>query len=466
MTPIATVVYLIGIVGLFVLDRDRNARTSKALWLPIVWLLINGSRPITEWLQMGSPSAIDESVEGSPVDRAFYFGLIALGLFVVSRRWPAILRFLRANPWIVVFAFYCLVSAIWSDYPDVSVKRWIKSVGDYVMVLIVLTEAQRLNAMRRVFTVASFVLVPLSVLLIKYYPNMSRYYNPWEGTMYVSGVAVDKNMLGMTCLVCGLGTWWLLIEAWQDREAPRRKLRLLAHATVLGMTLWLFHMANSMTSLSCFLMSGSVMTAVTLVRFARKPVIVHALVLLVASFAASVLFLNIGGGALESMGRNSTLTGRTEIWSGLLKISDSPLLGSGFQSFWVGDRLRMIWGVNGFLYGVNEAHNAYLETFLNLGWVGVAILVALIIAGYRNVIRTLRQDRGVGAFGLGIFVASIIYGYTEASGFGMMSPMWFAFLLLTIAVPRVYRPEIEASNLPPIKFPDEAPSDRWALSVR
>jgi O-antigen ligase len=465
MTLIGTVVYLAGIAGLFILERERGAKTSRALWIPIIWLMINASRPVSEWLQMGSPSAIDESVEGSPLDRNFFFLLIALGAYFLFQRQQKVIRFLRSNPWIVVFVIYCALSVVWSDYADVALKRWIKSLGDFIMVLIVLTEAQRLNAIKRLFSTTSFILMPLSVMLIKYYPDMSRYYSPWEGTMYVSGVSVDKNMLGMTCLVCGLATLWRVLEVWQNEKGKKRTLRLMAHGTVLGMTLWLFWMANSMTSLSCFLMAGSLMTVTTLVPMARKRTVVHLLVLGVVCVSASTLFLNFGGGALETMGRNSTLTGRTEIWKGLLQISDSPLLGAGFESFWVGDRLRMIWGMNGYLYGVNEAHNAYLQVFLNLGWIGVGMLIGIIFKGYRNVIAVLREDRTVGGLALGFFVAAIIYGFTEASAFGMMSPIWIAFLLATLTIPAPAKLEEGPADAPAAEMFRGARVDPVGMSV-
>ena len=43
MTLVATLVFLVGILGLFALDRDSRDRTSKALWLPVFWLMIIGS---------------------------------------------------------------------------------------------------------------------------------------------------------------------------------------------------------------------------------------------------------------------------------------------------------------------------------------------------------------------------------------------------------------------------------------
>ena len=49
--PLMAFLCIVGIVGLFVLERDKGARTSKALWIPVAWLFINCSRPVTLWLQ-------------------------------------------------------------------------------------------------------------------------------------------------------------------------------------------------------------------------------------------------------------------------------------------------------------------------------------------------------------------------------------------------------------------------------
>jgi hypothetical protein len=46
-TLLATLVYCAGIAVIFYLDRDEKVRTSKALWIPVIWLLINGSRPVS-----------------------------------------------------------------------------------------------------------------------------------------------------------------------------------------------------------------------------------------------------------------------------------------------------------------------------------------------------------------------------------------------------------------------------------
>jgi O-antigen ligase len=182
-------------------------------------------------------------------------------------------------------------------------------------------------------------------------------------------------------------------------------------------------------------MASALIVATSFSKIARKPLIVHLMVAIVVGASFGTLFLDIGGdAAFHALGRNATLTGRTEIWSGLLQFSGNPLIGTGFDSFWMGKRMERIWAAGGLLHGINEAHNGYLETYLNLGWIGVALLAVLIVTGYRNILGALRLEPELGAIRLGLFVAVIVYSFTEA-GFRTNSSVWIAFLLSIAAVP-------------------------------
>src|ERR1700689_4774918 len=111
---IATVVYGFGIWILFQFDRDQKRRTSTALWLPVAWLLINGSRPLSSWLQPQAVSSSEQLLEGSPLDRSIYLGLQIAGVIVLFGRHAAVVRFLRLNASMLLFVFYCAVSISWS----------------------------------------------------------------------------------------------------------------------------------------------------------------------------------------------------------------------------------------------------------------------------------------------------------------------------------------------------------------
>ena len=58
---------------------------------------------------------------------------------------------------------------------------------------------------------------------------------------------------------------------------------------------------------------------------------------------------------IEALHRDPTLTGRTVLWQMLLKHAGNPIIGTGFDSFWMGDRLLAIG--QGYWWQPNEAHN-------------------------------------------------------------------------------------------------------------
>jgi O-antigen ligase len=433
MNPhLATLVYFVGIAGLFWLDRDRGARITQALWIPTLWLLINGSRPVSEWIHPGSDVALKlVNRNGNPLDATIFGILILAGILVLFRRWTAIRPLIGKNLPILLYFSYCAVSILWSDYSLIATKRWIKSIGDLVMVAIVLTEPDPLTSIRKWLSRAAFLLLPLSILLIKYYPSLGRSYNAWTWLPEYDGVATFKNLLGMTCLVCGLGSLWSFYGAFRDKDMPSRWRHVAAHGVVLVTLGWLLHIANSMTSLSCFVLAGTLIVftnqrpAFTRVRVAN--------LLMWGGISLALFGLFVDPRTMLSIiHRNPTLTGRTEIWQVVLSMHTNPLGGTGFESFWIGPRMQRVWDLTGM--HINEAHNGYIEVYLNLGWVGIALLGAIIVTGYRNALVTLRRNPNAGRIRLAFLTAALIYSFTEA-GFRMLSPVWIMFLLAVTVVP-------------------------------
>lgn len=430
---IATVVYGLFILTLFLLEHDRNSKVSSALWLPVVWLFLGASRSVASWLG-GVPSGdeITPYAEGNFLDAIIFAGLLAAGLGVLLARRRRARTFLRANGPLLVLLFYCAASVLWSDYPLISFKRWIKALGDLVMVLVVLTDPEPTGAVKRLLARSGFVLLPLSILLIKYYPNLGRAFSIWTGEAMNTGVASHKNGLGYICLIFGLGSFWYLLEALRGGNRHHAAGPLIAHGAILAMALWLFSIADSATSFGCFLMGSGLMVAMRLRMVAGTPAILHLLVGLLLFIVFYGLILNPGAGLIETAGRDTTLTGRTKMWNDLYQMSVDPWFGVGYESFWFGPRLQVIWRDN---MHVHQAHNGYLEVFLNLGWAGVALLGLVMAWGYRNVNRALRWDPEAGRIRLVFFVVAAVYNLTEHA-FGALHPVGIVFLLAVIAIPK------------------------------
>jgi O-antigen ligase len=391
-SSIAAVLYGTVILLLFWLDRERKSQTSFALWIPVIWFAIAASRPVSAWLGLSAViDSPDQVMDGSPVDRLAYLMLLALALPVLAMRWERAATILKSNVAMLLFVSYCVVSVLWSDFPGVALKRLIKVLGDIGMVLIVLTDDDSLAAVQRFITRLAFVLVPLSVLFMKYFPALGMSYNSWTGAPQYTGVTTNKNTLGALCLCLGLGTLWRFLAAYHGNEAGRLK-SLVANGIVLALVLRMFQLMDSKTSMSSFAMASVLVLAANSRIVIRHSAIVHVLLVSMFVVSASVVFLGVSPEILLAMGRNPTLTERTDLWDQLLELVQNPVFGTGFESFWLGSRLERIWYLNP--WAPNQAHNGYLEIYLNLGWMGVALLIGVLLAGYRHVIHAWSSDPG------------------------------------------------------------------------
>jgi O-antigen ligase len=435
---LATVLFILGIAGLFWLDRDLEARISRALWIPTVYLLITSSRPVSMWLGMSpNGSGADAYLEGSPIDAAAILALLIAALTVVVRRADQVKQALKKNWPPLLFFSYAALSILWSDYPFVTFKHWIKGIGDVAIILIVLTEPDATEAIKRLVTRVGFTLLPLSVLMGKYYPGAGRFVNrSWQ--MEWTGVATQKNGLGTICWIFGLGLLWRFRSVYNDHEDLSRGRRLVALGTVFGMVIWLLWMCDSLTSICALALAGALMLLSGRTTFRRNPILVHLLVVTLLGTSAFALFFQTSGALVQSLGRDPSLTGRTEIWADVLSIPVNRVVGAGYESFWLGSRLQKVQMVTG--QETNEAHNGYIEMYINLGWLGVILLAVLIFRGYRNVIDAFRQDPNTGCLRLAFFLGTVIAGFTEAA-FRMMDSTWIFFLLATTAVPTKSAPD-------------------------
>src|ERR1700739_1577894 len=109
---LALFAYIVGISGLFYLDRDPSVRTSKALWLPVIWLWINGSRPISTWLGMGvaQSEAAGQLPSSSSLDQLVAGALMLLGISVLVQRRKLVSSVLGTSWPIALYFSFCLVS--------------------------------------------------------------------------------------------------------------------------------------------------------------------------------------------------------------------------------------------------------------------------------------------------------------------------------------------------------------------
>lgn len=435
MPPIlAAAITLLFIAYLFFRDHKQGFTPSLALCIPCIWMIVLGSRSLTEWFYLGAPmpSGGGDAAEGSPIERAFFFLLMAVGFVVLAKRGLPFGQVAHQNLAFSIFMLYCGVSIVWSDFPFVAFKRWFKEFGDPIMVLIILTEPNPLKAAEIVLRVCINLLVPLSVLFIKYYPHLGKAFTEWGGNAF-TGVTTNKNILGFTLMVYGLFLIWRLSVRWG--QTPSNRLdNVVIPLVLLAMVGWLFNISDSKTPL---LSLG--LAILIFFSFQLKMVRNHftaCLLTVLLVFGALQWTLNITSLIIEGAGRDTTFTGRTEVWAAVLEMQDHPILGFGVESFWLGDRLTTL--QERWFFRPNQAHSGYIEMYLHLGIVGLTLFACVLVSYYRKCLKTiLARKTGdwvvFARLGMAFLFAYLAYNYTEAA-FKTPHFLYLVFLLFSIGL--------------------------------
>ena len=163
------------------------------------------------------------------------------------------------------------------------------------------------------------------------------------------------------------------------------RYRLVFYAIIAVATV-LIVLTKSRTSVACTLFAlGALWLLDAKLQVKVMTFIVGTLAL--GSFAIIMLFLGIDDPETISeallLGRSEdaqSFTGRMPIWMTLFEfIGRRPLLGYGFNSFWSPENLSYI--AYEHEWAIPNAHNAYVDTMLGIGVLGLGMTVATVVAG-------------------------------------------------------------------------------------
>jgi len=434
MPPILASFLTIGFISwLFWRDFSEKPNVTGALWIPILWMFIITTRPVSKWLDIvGVPGFGGASLEeGSPLDVVVFLGLIVAGVHVLAQRQLNLSEIIRDNAWLAVFVLYCFISIGWSDYPFVSFKRWIKVLGHPIMVLILFTEPDPMEALCRLMKRCAYVLLPVSILWMKYYDRLGRKSDEFGG-MTNCGITAGKNVLGIMSCLLGLFFLWHLFQVWRSEKGKSRRRELQLTLGLGLLTAYCLAKAHSATSDICLLLGAGIMVVLALRSVNKKFIGAYAIAGILVLVVAQLSF-DIYGKIIDFSGHESTIEGRGVIWAQLLNFGTNPLFGVGFETFWMGDNLVKLH--EGRPWQPNEAHNGYIEVYLDGGVIGLLLLAGVVFAAFRKIRLDLLRNFQWGRFQMACLVALLVHSWTEA-GFRGLSFPFFMFFVIAVNWPK------------------------------
>jgi O-antigen ligase len=225
------------------------------------------------------------------------------------------------------------------------------------------------------------------------------------------------------------------------------------------MTLYLLKLCDSATSRACLVIAFVVILAAHSKAVRRRPGILTVTIPVVLLTYAFLFFgLGLSGTFAAAVGRTS-LSGRNEIWQIVLSQQADPLVGAGYESFWLGPRLRRIWTAGE--GHINESHNGYLEVYLNLGYLGLILLLIFVGAVYRNICKRLKPFSSIASLSLAIWTVFVIHNSTEADFRAGLMWLTFALAALTVSGTAALYSAQTSAQLPSV-FGSAEPADAIA----
>lgn len=353
--------------------------------------------------KFGAPAGDESgSVVGQLVYGTFYV-FAATQLVTLRARVKTLL--LISIP-LLIFVCILLASTFWSTNPQTTLRNAVEMVGTTAIAYYIVGRF-KLNNFLDLLCTAFGIIAAICSYLIVFVPILGK---SDYGASGWCGFYGEKNHFGT---VMGFAIITTLINAMQSKGRKRIILSCLS----IYCTLLIFG-SQSATALIVTATTAFVIVTIRVCRIRRFGSFIG--VCLVICGAAILTLIAATGFNLDSffslIGRDSTLTGRTDFWPGiLLAISDRPIFGFGYSAFFLpnGPADGYIGNTTGWWHP-SHAHNSYYQILLDVGFTGGAVFAVTLVIGFlRAANKAFVQASASEAWPLAIILFLTLGSFTE-----------------------------------------------------
>ncbi|WP_193177192.1 O-antigen ligase family protein [Oricola nitratireducens] len=399
-------------------------------WIPaiIIAYALMISPVLMQWRSSGAVTDINvAAAQSNPLNQLFWIGMLAAAVLSAWRNFREIGRLLSEPVILLVFCYlgFAALSVLWSPVPAIAFRR-LALQGVVVLALGISTAlADDRDAMLdRVLAIFAVTVVVnlLSVLLTP------------PGPIGHEGIYSQKNGLGaamaFSVLFCIYGA-----------AIKRGRLRLFFIALMLA-AFYALVMSKSKTSLGlAVLLPVLVFLTIVITRPLRMNAALFVLFAVATGLVGWFYFSALTGFDFADLSmllfNDETFTGRTTIWAFVTDvISRNPVFGQGYASFWgIGAGSIVEREAPGFVVGLLQAHNGYLDTLVETGAIGLSILLALVAAALFSAARAAVRQPALCWLSMTVVLTAVSHNMLESSWFRGYSLIWMVFLF-AVLLPR------------------------------
>lgn len=348
--------------------KDRFIGAFEFLYLILAFLLISDA--LTPLLYPSNREALDLG-DSNPLRLMTATVIYAVSAVLIVPRLRTVFDLLLRRPEVLLLIVLPIISVLWAPDMGPVFRRAMAQAMTIIFCLYVCTRFSSAELFDRLIVVL-FLAMTFSLMLGALVPSVgvtqeATNYGAWKG------VFGHKAIAGR---VCAFSFFICLVH-----RSSTRWIEALRYPTLMA-TLILSYMSQSRASWLLIIAGAGATLVVAILRWERVSMGLRLFVCLAIAVVLGFGAISSFDTLFEMMGRDATMSGRTKLWEAAIQVASDrhPWLGSGFRDFWLGPavsevaRFKPSW-----ITMPNHGHNGYLDTWLELGWVGVALLLVFLL---------------------------------------------------------------------------------------
>ena len=335
------------------------------------------------------------------------------GLVAITRPLASLIALLRFW-YVLILPAYCLLSFFWSQLPPLTLRYAVQFSISMVIAIVIANRVAPLTLLRCLFGIYGMGVVG-SLLFGRVRDDIGAWIGIF-GSKNAFAAVVASFMLAAIAVAFDRSAHTLMRLAALAGLVVSVPLLLAAQSTgailvavpAVGVALAVFA-SRRLTRFQKTFMAGTVAAA-------------GCLVALISAGYGDLLLEKV----LNYSGKDVTLTGRTDLWEfGRDMIEQRPLLGVGYQAFWVQGYApaEILWAAFGIepRSGFNF-HNTYISNAVEIGIIGVVIQIAILYGALAGTLLwALRSPRAENAFLAAFLTMVVCASYVEVAVFFQFS---------------------------------------------
>jgi len=377
----------------------------------MAFLMIYSGTPLDPFLSAGSSEVAGDRT----IFRLLFATTYIVSFLLIVLRWKKVTYVLSRDKLLWVLIGFCALSSFWSIDSGITIRRFFGLIGTTLFGIYLAsryTLKQQLKLCAYVLAISAVACFFFALFL----PQYGLAGDAWRG------IYPQKNVLGRRFVLSTAIFFFLVMTTRENRW-----FSWLGYITSGVLIL----LSKSTTSLGNFIMiTGAILIYYRILRLKYNIMVPILTFFSTLSLVFYVWFVTQADALLGSLGKDTTLTGRSELWPAVFEmIQKKPWLGYGYGAFWESPNGEFDTIIQTVQWNTPNAHNGFLDLWLGLGLLGLLVFLMGFVTNFLRAIYLIRLDEtDVNAWLLVYLTFIILSNLTETTLVDQNSLEWVLYV--------------------------------------